>query len=218
MGRMEVLDKGPRQIEYDAALPLGSGFRNHVGDRHGLAHTGRANEHRMALFKPPGIGDRGDMRWPVRKDPGDLSRQAEPPFPAQRGIELTGALAPVVRGQFIDELGERNQHRAALVFALLGATAEPLGEPVEDGKGWDQEEPGTPQGTGQKRHQLLPRMDHRRIAFELGNRKLDGRAKGGFQGDLFGGIELHEAVDGSVDPHPDEIDFMVGEACRNGPP
>ena len=82
MGRMEVLDKGAGQVEDHAALALGSCLRNHVGDRHGLAHTGGANEHRMALLEPPGIGDRGDVRWPIRKDTGDLSRQAEPPFPA----------------------------------------------------------------------------------------------------------------------------------------
>jgi hypothetical protein len=35
---------------------------------------------------------------------------------------------------------------------------------------------------------------------------------------LFGRIELHEAVDGSIDSHPDEVGFVIAQPCRNGPP
>jgi hypothetical protein len=98
LGVVKVLDEGAGQIEDHAALALGSCFRDHVGDRDGLAHAGRADEHRVALLEPPGIGDRGEVRWPIGKDPGDsrgrLSRHFQP-----SAVELTGALAPVVGGQ-----------------------------------------------------------------------------------------------------------------------
>lgn len=119
-----MFDKGAGQIEDHAALARTMYFRNHVEDiiacpSHRLRLPVVPMASRVALFEPPGIGHRGDMRWPIRKRPrrsrGRLSRH----FPSQRGIELTGALAPVVGGQFVNQFGKRNQHRAALVFALL---------------------------------------------------------------------------------------------------
>jgi hypothetical protein len=56
MGLMEVLDERRRSDRRQRSAGPWLGFRDHVRHGDGLAHTGRANEHRVALFEPPGIG------------------------------------------------------------------------------------------------------------------------------------------------------------------
>jgi hypothetical protein len=125
IGLIEVFDESAGQVEDDAALSLGAGFGNHVRHGDGLAHAGGADEHRVALFEPPGIDNRRKMRGPVWKCRGQFPAANTDAIsnPCAR-IELTGALAPVVPAQLIDQFGERDEHGPALVLALFGTAAE----------------------------------------------------------------------------------------------
>ena len=104
------------------------------------------------------------------------------------------------------------------MLALFRATAEARCEPVEQHEGRHEKQGRTHQSITQQVEQMIPRTDHRRIGIEHDDGDLDGSSKPRFECDLFGRIELHEAVDGSIDAHPDEVGFVIAQPCRNGPP
>ena len=73
---VEVLDEAAGEIEHHGPLPLAPGLLEHIRKCDGLAHPGCPDQHCVALFKPPGIGDRGQMRGLVRERAGEFARLA----------------------------------------------------------------------------------------------------------------------------------------------
>jgi hypothetical protein len=65
---------------------------------------------------------------------------------------------------------------------------------------------------------MIPCLDHWRKCAEEADRDFDLAAKDRFEGNALVGIELHEAVNRSIDAHPNEVDLIVVESRRQGPP
>ena len=69
-----------------------------------------------------------------------LCSACQPPFPAQRGSQFAGTFGVIVPVNLHFEFVQRDEHRPALVLALLGLAAEPFGEPPKGDEGRDEDE------------------------------------------------------------------------------
>ena len=72
-----MFDKSAGQIEYDGALSLSAGLVYHLQQGNGFTGSGGSDQHRMALFKPPGITNTCNCRGSI------IARRIEPMLPCQ---------------------------------------------------------------------------------------------------------------------------------------
>jgi hypothetical protein len=65
---------------------------------------------------------------------------------------------------------------------------------------------------------MLPGEPDWGIIFHGAQAQPDRATEPGFNRNECGRIEIHETVDCSINPHPDEIAFMIGKPVGQGPP
>ena len=116
---VEGLNECPCEVENDRALAAFTRFGNKFGERHGLAGSGRTDEHGVALLEPPRPAYTGEMCGLVMACFGQRRRARKPPLPAKLAAQFFGPECLVVTLDFFFEFVERNKHCAALVLALL---------------------------------------------------------------------------------------------------
>ena len=213
---VERLHEHAGQVKDDRAMTARAKLRDVAAQLGRLAGAGGADEHGMALFEPPRIGDAGDRVWNVDAPVDPIEdRSLGDEFGDVRRIvfgALGAELASVVAADSFDEHVTLDQQGAAVV-AFLEHVAAALVCPHD--------EPHDDRCCDEGRHdecrqedldRLRPGMNDMGFVGDVADRNLGHDAVWQGQVDEVEFVPADPRPDGGIELHQVELEFMLGEA------
>ena len=215
-GVVECLHEHPGKVEDDGAMPARTKLRDVAAQLRRLAGAGGADEHGMALFEPPRIGDAGDrignVDAPVDAiEDWSLGDQLRDVWGLVLGA-LGSEPAPVVAADGFDEDISLDQQGAAVMAflehvaaALVGPHDEPHDERSGDESRHDERRQEDFDG-------FSPGVNDMGLVGNVTDRNFRHDAVGQGQVDKVESVRADPCPDRRVELHQVELELMLGEA------
>ena len=216
---IEGLHERTGKIEDHAALSALPGLNDDVAQLRRLARAGRADQHRVGLLKPPGIGNAGYRIWDVdtQSRPGAY-RQCRNRSRIQirmRSRKLSPEFRIIVRRDFSGQDVAGQQHGPALVALFEDVSADLLGQLDEPGRQRAGQKTGGTQSDDNAPQKLGPGPGDIGVIWHIADRHGDQGVVGQSEVDDMRWVEIDQAPETREDAHLDELHFvLVHQECE----